>query len=205
MKDRLHKLIIISITLALVSLIGMAQNPMEFQQNMARLQGLTPLTVNQISQCLPESLGDLPRTSISNEAPMPGVGYIKGTYTTPGEPEFIGTKVGGVTGDELNEKRKSFIVEVLDGAGSSGSSMVSSFGMMIGMGTGMAMDDAQKSQKVIERNGTKAQQTYHKQRKQTELQFIYAERFMVTVKAHFLNPDQTWEKVEQLGLELLVD
>ena len=197
---KLHKVISATTIILLVTGSLVAQNPMDMMKTMERLKGLTPLSIEKLKTALPENLSQMQRRSLST-GENPSLTSIEGSYHTANEPEFLTTNVNGVTGDALNEKYKTVTIGITDGAGVAGSGMVSSFEMMINMP--FAANDANKNQKITEKNGIKAIETYNKDRNQSELQFIYDGRFMISISATKRTPEETWDIIPLLNLNAL--
>lgn len=189
---------------------GIAQVP-EQQKMMEAMQAqmaggmstnsVVPLTNEQLKQWLPESLLGMERIEVNmGTMGAAGIASIEGRYNTTNEPEFLSTSSGG---DRLNPNNKTCIVGVMDGAGGSGSSMLMAKQMMSGMG--FESEDENKQHKTVEILGIQAQQVYYKRTNKTELEFVYDERFMVSVAATNRNPEETMQLVNELGLERLLE
>lgn len=171
----------------------------QMQQDQARLQILEPLSTEQLIAWFPEELNGLERTSVgAGKNAQPGVTMVQAIYRTPGQTEFLTTATGG---DILNPNYKTVMVGVMDGAGRIGAGLVSATAMMTRMN--FEQDDEKKHQKVVEVNGIKAQETYHKQKDRTEVQFVYDGRFGISVEANKFNSEETWNHIANLGLENL--
>ena len=157
-------------------------NAKEIQEESAKLKEVTPLTNEELKAWLPEKVADLARTGFK----VGKTGYIN---------------VSSIEGTFKAEDGRELKVEIMDGAGEVGSAL------MAGMGAASTMEveeeDERKHLQTITKNGVKARQTYYKKRDDTELQFIYADRFMVIVRTKDAKPEKTWELVEKLNFESL--
>ncbi|WGK63880.1 hypothetical protein [Croceiramulus getboli] len=156
----------------------------EAKKETDKLKELTPLTNDQLKAWLPETLGGMKRTGFQvGKTGYMNVASVEGTYKT--------------------EEGEQFKVQVIDGAGQMGSSLI----LGMGMATKMDIEEETESKhrKSVEWDGVKALQTYHKKRNDTTLQFIYDERFMVTVNAKDMSVEETWDLVEQIDLDELTD
>ncbi len=178
---------------------------MESAQNMGkdqkRLKALVPLTNELLINWLPESLGKLDKVANSvKEIDPANLGSISVSYNLVDEPEFITSNKGG---EELNARNKTFHFEIMDGAGPTGSALLSSIEMMSHMNA--AMSDESKEQKEVSVDGIKVQQIYDAGNNKTDLSFIYKERFAVTIDGSYMNPEETWAKVKKMGLNKLMD
>ncbi len=148
-----------------------------------KLKDAVPLTNEQLKGWLPKSLGVLDRTGFKvGQAGMYKVNSVEGTYK----------KIDG---------KKKFNVMIIDGAGPTGSMMATSYGLLGNFE--METEDEYKHQQTVEVNGVKAQQTYKKKSNDTQLMFAYAERFLVTINAYDIPPEETWDIVNELKLEQL--
>ncbi|MGI9547306.1 MAG: hypothetical protein ACR2MM_08725 [Flavobacteriaceae bacterium] len=163
------------------------------------LSTAVPLSDDQLKTLLPKSLAGMELIEVKHGAmSAANMASIDGVYDTKGEPEFISTDSGG---EKLNPNRRRCNIGVADGAGPTGSNMLMSMKMMSGMA--FESEDENKQQKTLEVQGIKAQQVYHKKSNKTELQFVYLDRFMVSVSATNRNPEETWQLIEHLDLARL--
>lgn len=174
---------------------AMMENVQNMQKDMARLKALKPLTNEQLKAWLPETLGELKRIRFSVGDGGTGMVAITGRYNATDEPEYLNTDD---MRDVVNTKNKTFVIEVMDGAGS-GADMFSSMVMLNSMN--FESEDEYKQVKRVNVNGISAQQTHHKQSNKTELQFFHKDRFGITVTATYMDPDETWAYMEIFDLE----
>ncbi|MBT9186814.1 hypothetical protein [Zobellia russellii] len=148
-----------------------------------KLKDAVPLTNEQLKGWLPKSLEVLDRTGFKvGQAGMYKVNSVEGTY-------------------KKIDSKKKFNVMIIDGAGPTGSMMATSYGLLGNFE--METEDEYKHQQTVEVNGIKAQQTYKKKSNDTQLMFAYAERFLVTINAYDIPPEETWDIVNELKLEQL--
>ena len=180
---------------------GMIPDVQKMQETMAKLKELEPLTNDQLKSWFPQSIGGLELINIEeNNSSMPNVTSLMAGYATRGEEEFVPGNGGA---DLINKNFQAFRVEVMDGAGPTGSAVVASMGMMTGMN--FAVEDDKKQQETIERNGIKAQQTYHKKTNTTEVQFLHGGRFSIGIKGRNMDSEETWNHIRALKLSDLSD
>ncbi|MDO6516313.1 hypothetical protein [Zobellia uliginosa] len=150
-----------------------------------KLKDAVPLSSDELKGWLPEKLSDMQRTAFKvGPMGMYKVNSVEATYE-----------------DTTNEKK--FKVSVIDGAGPIGSTMAAGFGMLGNYD--MEEEDALKHRQTVEVKGIKAQQTYMKKSNDTQLMFSYDERFLVTINAAKMQPDETWALVHKLDLSDLTD
>ncbi|MGJ8737482.1 hypothetical protein [Zobellia laminariae] len=155
------------------------------ESRIEKLKDAIPLTNEQLKGWLPTNLGDLERAGFKvGQTGMYQVNSVEGTYKIP-------------------EEKRKFSVMVIDGAGPTGSMMSTSYGLLGNFE--METEDEYKHQQTVEVDGVKAQQTYKKKSNHTQLMFAYKERFLVTVNASDMLPEETWDMVRKLKLEELTD
>lgn len=154
------------------------------ESRMEKLKNETALTNTQLKEWLPNELENLERSGFKvGQAGYAGVNSVEGTFKSA-------------------DSKEKIIISVIDGAGPSGGVMAAGYGMFGNLE--MEMEDENKHQQTITIDGVKAQQTYFKKRNNTQLIFMYAERFMVTVNSNDMDVDATWKMVDELALEDLV-
>ncbi len=148
-----------------------------------KLKNAVPLTNEQLKEWLPQNLGPLERTGFKvGQAGMYQVNSVEGTY-------------------KKAEDKKALSVMIIDGAGPTGSMMATSYGLLGNFE--METEDEYKHQQTVEINGIKAQQIYKKKSNDTQLMFAYEDRFLVTINANDMLPEETWGMVDELKLEQL--
>ena len=131
-------------------------NAQEVQEESSKLKELTPLSNDALKAWLPNSLGNLTRSGFKvGKAGYLNVSSIEGTYK--------------------NDDGRVLEVEVMDGAGEMGSVLMTSMSMASKME--VEEEDENKHLQTVSKDGVKAKQTYYKKRNNTELQFIYGQRF----------------------------
>ncbi|WP_445384341.1 hypothetical protein ACT6NV_10155 [Robiginitalea sp. IMCC44478] len=146
-----------------------------------QLKDLTPLTNENLKEWLPEEILGMKRTGfkVGNPGYM-NVSSLSGTY---------------------KKDSRQFKVEVIDGAGESGSMLLSGIHMANRME--VEEEDENKHMQTVEHKGIRAQQTYFKKRGDTKLQFVFMDRFGVIVNTKDIAPEECWDLVEALSLESL--
>ncbi len=167
----------VSNTTTLVKEARKAENSIELLKNKVSL------TNEELKTWLPKTIGDLERSGFKvGSTGYANVASVEGTY-------------------ESQKQGPRLKVVVMDGAGPTGSIMMTGLGMASKME--MEEENENKHQKTVTVNGTKAMQTYHKKRFETALQFVYDNRFGVMVNGIQMEPAETWSMVEQLNLKQL--
>lgn len=164
---------------------SVVSNVQSLQEKAAKLRELTPLTNDELKAWLPESLRKMERKSYRvGKAGYTNISSIMGTYAN--------------TSAESNE---TFKVEVIDGAGEMGSMVMMSMGMVGNME--VEEEDEHKHLQTVEKKGFKARQLYYKKRNNTEVQFVYDDRFAIKVNATNMDVDKTWALLDDLNLKKL--
>ena len=160
---------------------GVIEKAQHVQNDLERLKILTPLTNEQLKAWLPQKVRDLTRTGFT----VGKTGYAN---------------VASVTGNfKAEDKRKKFYVQIMDGAGTMGSLMVSGMGFVNNID--MEEENENKHLQPVTKEGIRAQQTYYKKDNKTSLQFIYGDRFVIFATGTNMNPKETWEHVSALRLD----
>ena len=140
----------------------------------------------------------------AGQAMYANLSSIEGKYDTPDEPSTITNDNGERT---VNPNKKSFKIQVMDGAGPTGSMMITSLNMLSRMD--MEEDTEYHHKKTVTIGKIRALQTYKKPRSQTsaprtELQFVYKDRFGVIANGINMSLEETWKTIMRLDLDKLV-
>ena len=181
------------------------KNAKAAQQNIEKLKDATPLTNEQLKEWLPESLNAMKRTGFkAGQAIYANLASIEGKYDTPEEPDLITDDEGDRA---VNPSKKSFKVQVMDGAGPTGSMMITSLSMMSKLD--MEEENEYQHKKTVTMGKIRAMQTYKKQRHKTsppktDIQFVYKDRFGVIVNSTNMSLEETWKAIMLLDLDELV-
>ncbi len=171
----------------------------EAKKDIERLKDATPLTNKELKSWLPEMMGDMGRTGFKvGTSGYANVASVEGTFR-----KEVQEKPGPDDSYDGGTIEKKLIVKVIDGAGPSGSMMIAGLGMAATMD--MEQEDEYKHVKAVNVDGIHAQQTFHKKRNETALQFVYGKRFGIMVNGVNMNPNETWNMVDKLHLGGLID
>lgn len=167
------------------NVMTIAEKAQEAKEDIENLKDATPLTNEEFKKWLPETVGGLERTGFKvGAAGYANVASIEGTY-------------------KLEAEEQKLKVNIIDGAGPAGGMMIAGLAMATKMD--MEQEDEYKHIKAVEVDGIRAQQTFHKKRNETALQFVVDNRFGVMVNGVNMDPGQTWGIVEELDLNELAD
>jgi len=175
------------------ALINEAQ---KIEDRIDKLTNTTPLTNEELKDWLPINLGAFKRQGFKvGKTAYANVASIQGTYNLIFEEELD---------ENLKPKliEKKCILNITDGAGPTGGIMISALQMAVKMD--IEEENELKHLKPVTKNGIRAQETYFKNKNSTELQFVYKDRFGVTIQTENMIPEETWQLVEKLNLEALI-
>lgn len=148
-----------------VKTMNTLSNSMEdIQKNTERLQKLTPVSNDELKAVLPETLLGLPRVSLS-----------------VGDNSMM--KISSAEAEYKDENNKEIKVKVLDGAGETGSAMISL--LMMGFTANSEKTTQDGFEKMGDFNGTKAQikETKRESGVDSEINYILKDRYMITIEA----------------------
>lgn len=128
-----------------------------------KLKGLTPLTNAELKAVVPETLNGLKRKSFSaGGAAVSGVSTIEAEYGA-------------------DDNSKTFKVMIMDGAGETGSAVISLLSMTLSMDTESEADG--KVTKTTEINGvrTQTEDSKSEQSANSSIKFLYKDRYSVSL------------------------
>ena len=148
-----------------VKTMNTLSNSMEdIQKNTERLQKLTPMSNDELKAVLPETLLGLPRVSFS-----------------VGDNSMM--KISSAEAEYKDENNKNIKLKVLDGAGETGSAMISI--LMMGLTSNSEKTTQDGFEKMGDFNGTKAQikETKRESGVDSEINYILKDRYMITIEA----------------------
>lgn len=161
--------------------VSTISNSMEdIQKNIERLQKLTPVTNEELKAILPETMLGLERTSLS-------VGDNSMMKISSAEAEY---------GEENHNKIK---IKIIDGAGQTGSSMISI--LMMGLTTNSEKTTKNSFTKMGDFHGVKAQITEKKKETyvDSEINYILKERYMITINAEGYTVEELKKVMDLIG------
>ena len=147
-----------------VKTMNTLSNSMEdIQKNTERLQKLTPISNDELKAVLPETLLGLPRVSFS-----------------VGDNSMM--KISSAEAEYKDENNKNIKLKVLDGAGETGSAMISI--LMMGLTSNSEKTTQDGFEKMGDFNGTKAQikETNRESGVDSEINYILKDRYMITIE-----------------------
>lgn len=163
-----------------------ADNADELQTHILKLKETAPIEPQALKNWLPETLGNFKRSKFAlGKRGYAGVSAISGTYTN------------GLKG----KVKQSVNIELMDGAGETGSIMASS--MLLASHIVHEREDEREHVKQIEHNGIHATQKYKKQSQTTTLNFVIENRYAVYIRTTKMFPEETWEYVDELDFSKL--
>lgn len=145
------------------------------------LQGMEPLTNEEMKTWLPESVNGMKRVGYkAGQASYMKIASIEATYTN-------------------DDKTKTFKINIIDGAGEIGASATAGARMMLAMD--MEEEDEYKTKRTLTRNNVRAMEEYKKKSNSTVIQLMQGKRFYLQVNAKNMEIDETWEAIDDLDLD----
>ena len=145
------------------------------------LQGMEPLTNEEMKTWLPESVNGMKRVGYkAGQASYMKIASIEATYTN-------------------DDKTKTFKINIIDGAGEIGASATAGARMMLAMD--MEEEDVYKTKRTLTRNNVRAMEEYKKKSNSTVIQLMQGKRFYLQVNAKNMEIDETWEAIDDLDLD----
>jgi len=159
-----------------------AKEAKKMSEDLQDLSELEPLTSEQFKEWMPDKIGDMKRTGFKNNAlGMMNVSSSEATYK-----------------DEAGDQEIK--VTIIDGAGT-GSFAIA--GVRMAVAADMEEENEYGYKKTVKHDGTKALEEYKNSGERTTLMFLQDERFGVTVNGDGMQPDDVWNKVDDLNLDKL--
>ncbi len=151
------------------------------QEDIQELQNVTPLTNEEMKAWLPDNVLGMKRTAYK-----------------AGQVSYL--KIANIEATFSNEdKSKTFTVNIMDGAGEMGASATAGARMVLSMD--MEEETETYTKKTIKKDDMKAMEEYQKKNNKTVIQLMHGKRFYVQINAKGMNPNETWDAIEDLNLE----
>ncbi len=149
------------------------------QKDMEKLQEMEPVTSEGFRKWMPDELDGMNRTSFEFTSAMGNQGTISFK-------------------DE--EGDKTFNVSIIDGAGEMGALVFASQGFITGFMDDYYSESDTKLERVVERKGTKAMETYYKDSNSSEVKVVVDNRFIVMADTRNIDVEDTWELIDKLKI-----
>ncbi len=157
----------------------------DMQKDIKELQEVEPLTNEDLKAWLPEEINGMKRTGFkAGQMGMMNIASIEGTYNN-------------------EDKSKRIRVELIDGAGSFGATATASMRLLFSQE--FEEEDEYKVKRTTVRNGTKAIEEYRKNNSRSMVQFMQDDRFYIKVTGTNMNLEETWDAVDALEADELVN
>jgi len=162
----------------------MAEAAEKIEEENERLLATTPISNDKLKSILPESLLRYPRKSFSvGNQLMPGMAMGKADYK--------------------DENENSISLSIIDGAGETGSAMVTLAKLGFARGFEEQTDRGYKKSTII--NGYKALEEVKKDSYSdvvnTKIDFIVANRFLISIKGESIPLDELKKAINELNLK----
>lgn len=143
-----------------------------------------PVTREELKKWIPNRIGDynIIKTVIGYKESVE-MSAIKGTYS------------------HRSDTSKQIVVEILDGAGPVASVLLSGSIQKLNLDFEELKPDG--FSRIHERNGQRVWEVENTSEEVAELEFIHADRFLVSLKGHHLRNDELWSFVDYLDFNTL--
>ncbi|MFD2553134.1 hypothetical protein [Sphingobacterium tabacisoli] len=157
----------------------------ELESRMNELKAMSPISNDVFKKVLPDTFQGLKRTSLQ-------VGEMSALNLASGKAEY-----------KNEDQSKSMVIDIMDGAGEGGSSIVSL--MFMGMMTDKEEITDTGFEKTMDINGTKTMVKEHSDQgvKNSEIQWIYNKRFVAKLEGRGYSLDELTAAFKALDLTAL--
>ncbi|CAM3361117.1 hypothetical protein [Aequorivita lipolytica] len=153
------------------------------QEDIEKLQAITPLTNEEFKSWLPEEVEGMKRISFkAGQAGMMGISSIEAEYAN-------------------EDKSKKFSINVIDGAGQMGAAATA--GMRMVMSQNFEEVDENGSKRTVTKNGKKAIEEYRSGNNRSKIQFMENNRFYLEATGNNMDLDETWDAIDEINLDKL--
>ena len=162
---------------------GMSKMEKESDDIGKRVEALSkqaPFTNDKFKKWMPEQINGMKRTSFEFTSTMGNQGRM--SYE-----------------DEIDNNKK-IKVSVIDGAGEMGSVIYASQAFLTGFMDNYETESESKTEKIVERKGKKAMETFYKKDNKCEIKTVVDDRFIVIVESDGMSIDETWNAIDKLNV-----
>lgn len=156
---------------------------------------LSELTIQDLALKIPITREDLKKW-IPNQ-----IGEFRLIRTVIGYKESVDMSAINATYGHLSDTAKQVVLEILDGAGPVGSVLLSGNIQKLNLDFEELKPDGYS--KIHEKKGYRVWEVENTREEVTELEFIHASRFLVTIKGHHLGNEALWSFVDSLDFKSL--
>lgn len=156
----------------------------EINKRVKELAEISPLSDEELESWLQNKVKSLDRISykVGNMRAV-GLTTLKAKYSNP-------------------NKSQTFKIEMMDGAGKSGS--VTLGGVMRRLTANYDVGSDSESRKTVTKNGIKAIEIYHPKLNKSEIDFIFQDRFHIKASGENMKIDKLWEFVGEITSKNLI-
>lgn len=156
----------------------------KMQEDILKLTETTPLTNEELKSWLPEVLDGMKRSSYKTGAMGAiNIASMEATY-------------------DLEDKSKSFKIEIMDGAGEIGAMSMAGIRMMFTQD--FEEESEFKMRRSTVKNGNKAIEEVDKKRNDAVVQYLQDGRFYVKASGTNMDLEELWKLVEKMNVKGLV-
>lgn len=157
------------------------QEMSNMQDDIKKLQEMTPLTNEELKQWLPDDINGMKRISFkAGQTGMMGISSIEATYAN-------------------DDKSKKFSFNVIDGAGQMGAAATA--GMRMVMNQDFEEEDENGFRKTTSKNGVKAIEEYRTRDNRSKIQLMESNRFYLEATGTNMNLDETWDAIDEIDID----
>jgi len=151
------------------------------QEDMTKLQEETPLTNDELKAWLPDEIDGMKRISYkAGHMSMLQLSSIEATYAN-------------------EDKSKKIKIEVIDGAGPTGSASITGFKMMFSQD--FEEESETKIHRSAKRDGKKVIEEFRKNRNNSNIQYMENDRFFIKGHGTNMDLDETWDAIKKFKTE----
>lgn len=160
------------------------------KKDLAALQEVEPFTNEKFRNWMPDNLDGMTRTSFEFSSSMGNQGKMS-------------FKSEEADDSNDNSQKKSLSITIIDGAGEMGALVFASQGFITGFIDDYYSESETKLERIVERKGNKALETYYKEKNSTEIKAVIESRYIVLADAKNMDVDDTWKLIDKLKIERL--
>lgn len=156
------------------------------------LQDMEPLESSDLKEWFPEKIGDFHRNKYSS-------GQMSMLNIVSANASFTNLPIDEEAVEDFEEK--TFDLEIMDGAGETGSNLMGGMIMALSFQAEEETDDGYT--RKIKKNGREAVESQDNSRKTAGIHFISNDRFTVKLDGYNLTAKELWDIADKLDLKAL--
>ncbi|CAM1347154.1 hypothetical protein [Tenacibaculum crassostreae] len=169
---------------ATINKTSVVKNVIKTVSTIENLQNITPINLEEFKTWFPSQLINMQKVSVV-AAPL-SANDISGT-------------VAKYQGDKTNKMQ----ITLYDCAGKNGAMILGQYTLYKNMK--VDNESAYKIEKSFTKNGMMGVETFHKDRKFSDISFLYRDRLALNIKAYETDREMVWKAIEDLKLKKLIN